>query len=287
MIINSSRSWGIIYFLLSITCSALGDVMTKYLALTMHQSAIVAAKFALSVLLLIPFSRKVHLRKNFKVHITRVSLLALGALIWTQGLQGAQIATATIIKFTIPLLTMAFAYIFLKENVLWHQWVAAMFGFGGIVLCMSAGNRLDLSALLLMAGAVMFSLLDTLNKAYVGKISNFETMLSNALFITILLAPLAWLHWKPLNVKESIVLTLLGIDSLLIIFFLLKALEKTDLSILAPCRYMELIITTSSGYLIFGERPSGSDWLAAMIVICSSMWPLFQKRLATLLDKGH
>jgi S-adenosylmethionine uptake transporter len=274
---------GFAYFVLSIICSALGDIMSKYLALSMNQASIVSAKFALSIFFLLPFAESINLKKNIKVHFARVVLLALGSLAWTYGLQGSQIATATTIKFTIPLFTMIFAYLFLREKIAWHQWVAAIVGFGGITFCMNAENRLDLSALFLIAGAVAFSLLDALNKAYIGKISNFETMLANALFVSLALAPLAWVKWQPIGTSELVVLAMLALDSVLIVFFLLKALEKANLSIIAPCRYIELLVTAGLGYVVFKEIPSGNDYLAAAIVICSSMWPVYQKKLLAIL----
>lgn len=273
------QTLGLAYFLISLICSAFADVMSKYLALRINESLVLTIKFTIGTVLLLPFMQKIDFRKNAKVHLYRVALLALGSLAWIYGLKGTQVALATVIKFTIPLLTMIFSYLLLKERIFWHQWLAAIIGFVGILIYSSAGGHFNMGVVLLALGAMIFSFLDVLNKAYIGKISNFETMLLNSLFSAALLSPLALNHLQSIKPSEFLLLVVLGIDSILITFFLLKALEKVELSKVAACRYVELAITVACGYWIFEEKPSNAEWIAIAVVITSSSWPIIQARL--------
>jgi drug/metabolite transporter (DMT)-like permease len=61
-------------------------------------------------------------------------------------------------------------------------------------------------------------------------------------------------------------------------FLLIKALEVSQASLLAPFSYSEIIMTTLIGYFIFGDFPDRWTWLGIAVVIASGIYISLRER---------
>jgi S-adenosylmethionine uptake transporter len=179
----------------------------------------------------------------------------------------------TTLSFTVPLFVLPLAAVFLKEHIGWQRWFATLLGFVGILVIVHPANAsLDNQVLSLIISAIMFASLDVINK----KIVINETMLSmlfySALGTTLLSLPFVIPVWVTPHWDEILVLALLGGGANLLLFCLLKAFSATDVSALAPYKYIELLFSGVIGFILFHESPSPSLIMGALIIIPTTLY---------------
>ncbi len=276
---NKAHMLGAIYFTLSVTLMGLTDAISKQLSFTLPVSEIVTLRCMFSALLLLPFIGKMQIGKYTKVHLARSVMYVPAILLCTYGVTKVHIVIATIVGFTIPLFTLAFAAILLKEKVKIQRWIAAIIAFCSIYICSEQKGAIDIHVVALAGSACIFALMEIFNKMLVNSTSIplLDSIFFSSLLSGIMVAPLVFFEWNAPNIQEIGLLTALSVAGNAIFFFMITAYKYTDLSSLAPYRYLEIIFTTIVGYLWFGEIPSGNIWIAAAIIICITAWSTYSE----------
>lgn len=226
-------------------------------------------------------------KKSFKtrrplLHLVRGMVVFLAIGLWSQGIKAAPITTATIMSFTVPIFVLLLAPVLLKERVTWPMWLATLVGFVGIILVLQPDTqsfRLHSSSLCFLLAAMLFGLLDIINKKYVTQ-EPMLCMLFYATLVAIALIAFPAAHvWCAPTGHQLLWLLALGVGSNLILYFLLRAFALADASSLAPLRYLELLISISVGHIFFQELPHGHSYLAATIIIpCTLFIGYYQSR---------
>jgi S-adenosylmethionine uptake transporter len=126
---------------------------------------------------------------------------------------------------------------------------------------------------------VVFALLDIINKKYITHEPILSVIFFSNLFASLCIFPVAWYDWQIPTLPQLCVLGVLGIGSNLILYFLLRAFALSDISVLAPLRYIELVVSMVFGYLFFDEWPTLDTCLGAMVIIaCSCFVTYYQNR---------
>lgn len=273
---------GIGWFILSLLSSSLNDIISKYVGVRLHSVEIAFFRFFFGALTLLPFVflGGVHTLKtsNPMVHFMRGFLLFLGMTAWTYGVTISQVSTATMISFTVPLFVLVLAVFFLKENITWQRWLATIVGFVGIVITLNPNeNDFNPEVLVFIFASISFAMLDIINKKFIVKESMISMLFYSAIVTAILSILPAMFVWVTPTIRELILLLILGASSNLILFLILKAFALVDATAVAPYRYLELLISASVGYIIFGDIPSTSTWYGALIVIPSTLFIVYSE----------
>nr|CAH7733247.1 unnamed protein product [Callosobruchus chinensis] len=269
--------FGVIWFILSLLSSVANDTISKYLSLHLQSFEIIFFRFLFTTITLVPFmfyyGIETFKTSQISTQITRGGLLFCGMTLWTYGLTVFPIVTATIISFSIPLFVMLLAIPFLEENIIWQRWVVAVIGFIGIAITTKAYSEdFNPKILIFIVSALIFAILDILNKKLVIKESVISMLFYSALTTTIFSTPPLLFYWHMPSLLELVLLLILGISSNLILFFMLKAFALTDATALAPYRYIELIISAIVAYVIFNELPDKSALYGTLILIPSTLF---------------
>lgn len=286
---------GIGWFVLSLVSSVLNDVISKYTGMRLHSFQVAFFRFTFGALTLVPFIiyYGTHTLKSSNpfVHLTRGVLLFFGMTAWTYGLTIAHVSTATIISFAIPLFVLVLAVFFLSENIIWQRWVVTVIGFCGIILTLRPhAEDFDPQVLIFVFAALSFASLDIINKKCVVQESMISMLFYSAIITALLSIPPAIHYWQTPSTHELLLLFILGASSNLILFLILKAFALVDATAVAPYRYLELLMSASLGYVLFGEIPETSTWYGAAIVIPSTLFIIYSenkaiKRQEQLADK--
>ena len=269
--------FGVIWFILSLLSSVANDTISKYLSLHLQSFEIIFFRFLFTTITLVPFmfyyGIETFKTSQISTQITRGGLLFCGMTLWTYGLTICPIVTATIIGFSIPLFVMLLAIPFLEENIIWQRWVVAVIGFIGIAITTKAYSEdFNPKILIFIVSALIFAILDVLNKKLVMKETIISILFYSALTTTIFSTPSLLFYWHMPSLLELVLLLILGISSNLILFFMLKAFALTDATALAPYRYIELIISAIVAYVIFNELPDKSALYGTLILIPSTLF---------------
>ncbi|XVN42762.1 MAG: DMT family transporter [Candidatus Rickettsia vulgarisii] len=274
---------GISWFVLSLLVSSSNDIVAKYLGIRLHSFEVAFFRFLFSALILIPFIfyfGKQTLKTNRPlIHIARGVLLFLGMTSWTYGLSIAPVTTATVIGLSTPLFTLVLAVFFLNENIIWQRWTATIVGFIGIIITLKPhAADFNPQVLFLVLAAISFAMLDIINKKYVIKESMISMLFYSALVTSVISIPPSIIYWQTPTISEFILLFILGSSGSLILFFLLKAFSLVDATATAPYRYIELILSSIAGYIVFSEIPESSTLYGALIIIPTTLFVIYSEK---------
>jgi S-adenosylmethionine uptake transporter len=284
---NKNRIYfiGVGWFILSLVSSVCNDVISKYTGMRLHSFQVAFFRYSFGALTLVPFIFYYgkHMLKSYNpfVHITRGILLFFGMTAWTYGVTIAPISTGTVISFAIPLFFLVLALFFLKENIIWQRWAVTIAGFIGILVTLQPhADDFNPEVAIFVFAAVAFAMLDIINKKFVVEESMISMLFYSAIITSILSIPGALLYWKQPTLHELALLFVLGASSNLILFLILKAFALVDGTALAPYRYLELLMSASFGYVIFGDVPANSTWYGAAIVIPCTLFIIYSENRA-------
>ncbi len=273
---------GIGWFILSLLSSVSNDIITKYIGMNLHSFEVAFFRFFFSALILIPFILcygKQTLKTNRPfVHIIRGVLLFCGVTCCNYGLNIAPITTATVIGFSTPSFTLCLAIFFLNEKIIWQRWVATLLGFIGITITLKPqADDFNPQLLFFVLAAISFAMLDIINKKFIVKETMISMLFYSALITALISTPPSIIFWKTPTILELMLLFLLGTGSNLILFFLLKAFSLIDATATVPYRYIELIISSLAGYLVFNEIPESHTLYGALIIIPATLFIIYSE----------
>lgn len=273
-----------LWFMLSLVVSCGNDAIMKYMGTYMSPWQVAFFRCLFGTGSLLPLMLY-HGPVSFQtprpwLHVLRGGLLFIAISLWSHGVKAAPMTTATIMSFTVPIFVLLLAPIFLQEHVTWPMWLATLLGFGGIVLVLQPSHWSFPSALFVLA-AMLFGLLDIINKKYVTQ-EPMLCMLFYSTLVAMVLLALPAIYAGPMPRSHALWwLLILGISSNLILYCLLKAFALASASALAPFRYLELLISMGVGYVLFQELPTGSSYLGAAIIIPCTLLIVYSQRRST------
>ena len=270
------------WFILSLMSSCLNDIISKYMGMRLHSLEISFFRFSFGALTLVPFilyyGTSTLKTSNPLMHLSRGTLLFFGMTAWTYGVTIVPITTATMVGFSMPLFVLVLAVFFLNENITWQRWVATIAGFCGIVITLQPhAEDFNPEVLVFIFAAMSFATLDIINKKFIVKESMISMLFYSAIVTAILSVVPATQYWQTPSASELFLLLILGASSNLILFFILKAFALLDATAIAPYRYLELLMSATFGYIIFGDIPSASTWYGAAILIPSTLFIVYSE----------
>ena len=268
------------WFVLSLVVSCGNDAITKCVGIQLSPWQVAFFRCFFGTVTLLPFMLYQG-RQSFKthrpwLHAIRGALLFIAISLWSHGVREVPITTATIMSFTVPIFVLLLEPIFLRERVTWPMWIVTIVGFYGIVQVLQPGDWSfhRVSPFFVLAAGI-FGLLDIINKKYATQEPMLCMLFYSTLYATILLTLPAMHAGTTPTAKTLLWLLILGMGSNLILYLLLKAFKLTSVASLAPFRYLELLISTAVGYLLFQDLPSGHVYSGAVIIICCSLCSVY------------
>ncbi|KZL18715.1 Riboflavin transporter [Pseudovibrio axinellae] len=212
-------------------------------------------------------------------------LLALGSVFSVFGLKYLSLTDAAAIFFFHPVILVVLSGVFLKEKVGRLRWLAVLVGFVGVLVIMQPGTEVfQPASLLLLAAAFTFACFLMLTRKISGETSQLTIQFATGFAGALLILPIivyAWLTGfggdlivagqKASFTLPTVLLCCLGCAGLIAHVLLVKALEKAPASVLAPINYVEIIYSTTIGYLIFNEIPNDFVWYGVGLLVCSGL----------------
>ncbi len=236
--------YGIFWFILSLLLDNINDVIMKYVGNNISSYEIIFFRYLFSVIVLLPFI----LRKKYssstimRIHFIRGFLLFVGIILWCVGLKVVKLTVVTSINFIMPIFILILARIFLKESFNRIKLIATMLGFIGTIIVINPNSTdFNLTSLVFLISAILFALLDIINKRFAVQESMISMLFYSSLFVLILSIIPVFYNWITPTFNDLFYLFLLGITSNLILYCLLKSFKLIEVSSVAPYRYIELI----------------------------------------------
>jgi len=274
---------GIGWFFLSLFTSSINDITSKYVGLRVHSFEIGFFRFLFSTITLIPFviyyGKNTLNTSNFSVHLLRGVLLFVSMTSWIFGLNTVSITTATVLSFAVPLFVLILAPFFFHENIIWQRCVVTIVGFIGIVVTLSPqSSDFKPASLIFILASLGFAILDIINKKILIKESIISMLLYSSFITTLLAIPPTIYFWKNPTFYELTLCFIIGCNTNVMCYFILKAFSMIEVTATAPYRYLELMISTILSYLILNEIPQNTTLYGALIIIPCTLFIIYSEK---------
>ena len=213
------------------------------------------------------------------LQILRSSLLLGSTVFFFLAVKHIPLADATAIGFVSPLLVTGLSVPILGEQVGIRRWVAVIIGFASVILIIRPGFGMVHWAMgLPVLTATCFALYQITTRILSRSDRAATTYFFSAtvgLAVTTACLPAVWVtphFWGWIS------LVFLGGAGGFSHYLLIRAFAVAPASLLAPFAYVQLIWSTSIGYLWFGDFP-GLWTIAGGVIIClSGLYVLYRER---------
>ena len=207
-----------------------------------------------------------------KEHLFRC-LMGLTALIAiVVALRELPLAVVVSLSYAAPLFITILSIFLLSEKVGIFRWLAVLIGFVGVIIIAEPGfkgmNYFYFLPLIFCIGMAFVTIT-------IRKLSTTEPIWLISIFftITISIAGLATIPmgWIMPNFQDFILLALIGITGGTANLFLTQSYKLSEVSLVAPLKYLALIFAIIFGYLIWNEVPTVKTLIGASLVVFASL----------------
>lgn len=207
------------------------------------------------------------------LHGLRASLLMLATFLFFYSLKFLPIADALAIFFVQPLVLTALSPLILGERVGPRRWIAVAVGFVGTLIIIRPGFAdVNPGVLFALGSGTSLALYFLMTRRIAGRakaiVTTFHTNLLGGLIATALV-PLVW-DWPTLT--DWLLLVALAAIANLGHYFIVRAYDHAEASLLAPLAYTEMVTSTVLGWAFFGDFPDGFTFLGVAILIGSAIY---------------
>lgn len=282
MILNTKS--GPFYFLISVIFFSVMEILVKFLSSSYPIGELVFFRGFFGLLPIIFVMPKKKFFQNFKtkkikLHIFRTITGCFALISIFFSLKYLPLADAISITFAAPIFATIFSIFFLKEIVGKKRWFAVLIGFLGILIILKPGTSLfsiySIFPILFCVGfAASASLIRVLSKTDKNYLISFYYTAGLTL-VSLFLDPLSW---KIPLFKDCLLLISIGIIGSLGNIIITEAYRKSEISLITPIKYLNLIFAIVFGYYLFNEVPEYSTLIGSVFIIVSTVIIFIRER---------
>ena len=204
--------------------------------------------------------------------VSRSIVYTFGIVFWVLALSAIPITEATAISYLTPIIIALFGIVFLKEKVNTSISGCLILGLVGMFIILKPfQNSIFLPGITFsVLSAIMWAVHDFIIKLQTKSEPWFQQSHTVFFFVSIFSLPLAIYTWEPVEMKYIALCISLGILTILNKFFLISALSKSKLVILAPINFFRLVFTAIMAYIVFGEVMEYDSAIGVVLIIIST-----------------
>ena len=252
-------------------CYVASATLTRYLAGSYSTFELAFLRCAVAVCVLTPLVLRggvAQLKtKIIHIHGLRMAATYMAILFWFYAAESVPVGDFFAIQFATPLFTIGAAALLLRENVTLKSWLAAIVGFGGVLIIVRPGYiPMSIGIMAAIATALSYALVNTLIKVA----SRHDSPTVMTFYVNVLILPVsaipAYFVWKTPLWDD--VPTLLGVTlfATLAQFCVANSISLADARVVQPMNFMRMPMAALLGFLVFSEFPDLWTWIGAVII---------------------
>lgn len=270
------------------------DVCAKLAAATLPVGQIVAARFVVQGLLMLPLVAFMGL--DWRIRAREIRLVTLRALMllastysFVAAVSVMPIADALAIAFVEPFILLLLGAMFFGDEVGPRRIAASVLGFAGALLVIQPSlTAFGWVAIFPLATALSFAIYmlvtRTLARSMHPVMMQFQTSVMGSAMILPLIflldgGPISDIGWESPQGREWLWLFGVGAWASLSHMCMTYALKFAPSATLAPLHYLEIIMAVTVGYLFFGDFPNLLTWAGIAIISGSGLYIIHRERL--------
>jgi drug/metabolite transporter (DMT)-like permease len=198
----------------------------------------------------------------------------LGLVLWFTALPHLSLAYMTAIGFTTPIFIMLGAAWFFGERMVAARWIAALAGFGGVLIVvwpkLATGELLF--AAIMLASAPVFAGSFLITKSLTRHDSPSVIVAWQAIMVTLFSLPIALPFWQWPEPGQWAWFVLCGVLGSLGHYCLTRSFVHADISATQPVRFLDLIWAAALGFLVFGDVPVSTTLIGGCVILAATVW---------------
>ena len=173
-----------------------------------------------------------------------------------------------------PLILVALSVPFLGERVGPRRWAAVFVGFVGVLIVLRPGaDAVHWGALLVLGGAFFYAIYQIQTRKLAGHDDPRTTAVYTILAAFIVATVAVPFFWDmPRSTVDWLLFLSLGVVGGLAHYFIIKAYQYAEASLVGPFDYSQLVGASIFGFAFFGEVPDAWTWVGAAVIIASGLY---------------
>lgn len=273
-----------LFMLLAINLLPFMNVAAKFLSGDYHTVQVVWARYTghlVFVLLMFMPRRGLKLLWASKpgVHIIRSILMFVATVCFFTALRFIDVPTASAINFTSPLIVTALAAPFLGEVVGLRRWTAVAVGFvGALIIIRPGGGETHWAMFLVFGTALCYATYQIFTRKFAAA-DPAETSITYIAIVGAVISSIALpFYWvTPVSILDAALFALLGFIGGLGHYFVIRAFQYGEASVLAPFNYGQLVMAVVVSYFVFGTFPDVWTFVGGGIIVLSGLYITYRE----------
>ena len=263
--------------MLALIASFCAVLMSVFLKLAQEDSNVFTVgflRFFFGLLLITPIiiqsNFKIYNTINFKLHILRCIINVPMMIFGFAALIYIPLEQIKAIGFLSPILVVILSVIFLGERIYLIRTFSLILGFIGTLIILRPGFiEINIGVYMVLASALLWSCVIIITK-FMSKNDSAMTILTfQYTFVTLFTLPLAIIYWNNPSFISLIYTLLAAIVGTVLHLCINNAYKLSDLSIIQPVWFTQLVFASFLGFIIFGSLPDFFTWIGAILVFIS------------------
>lgn len=271
--------WGGIGFMLVMTvCFSTLDASAKFVTGELPLWMVMWGRYFFHLLFMAVFilrgaPRKILSTRNLKMQVLRSTLIFCAGVTFWAGLMYLPLAECTVMAFISPLLVTILSVIFLHEKFGSQRWIAVLAGLVGVLFVIRPGIGIVHWAVVLpLLAALFYATLQIITRVLGQRDNALTTLFYTCTCGLIFSSVMAVLFWQTPSPVQWLMLMWLGLVGAGGHFFMIKAFERAQASLLASFDYATLVWAALFGYFLFDDLPDAWTIAGAAIIVTSGLY---------------
>jgi len=190
--------------------------------------------------------------------------------LYFRALQLMPVGSAISLRYLSPFFAGALAIWMLHEKMKNIQWLYYTMAFVGIILLKGFDPRISFDGLLIILASAFFSGAVYVIIRKIGKSEHPATVVNYFMMVASIVGGIGCLiSWvSPVGI-EWLIVGGMGVFGFVAQFFMTKALQLAETSLIVPFKYTEVIFTVIAGWLILSEYQTWQALIGICIIIAA------------------
>ncbi len=249
---------GVFWMLVTGLCFVAVTALVKLVGSSLPAAQAAFMRYALGLVFLIPMipaMRRARFdRKTVGLFAFRGFLQSVGVILWFFAMTQISIAEVTAMNYLSPVYVTLGAALFLGESLALRRMLAVLAALVGALIILRPGFReISPGHVAMLATAVTFAASYLIAKHLTARYNAAVVVFMLSIFVTIFMAPVAWLVWVPPTLAQFGWMFLVALFATAGHFCMTLAFRAAPVAVTQPVTFLQLIWATALGTLAFAE----------------------------------
>ena len=256
---KSQNFTGVFWMIITGVCFLVVTALVKFMGTQIPAAEAAFLRYALGLVLLLPmlkdFSQNLPNRKLSILFAARGVVHTVGVVLWFFAMSRIPLADVTAMNYMSPIYVTLGAAIFLGEPLALRRILAILLAIVGAFLILRPGFReVSIGHLAMIFTAIFFAFSYLIAKHTSGKTTASVVVVMLSIYVTIGLAPLAFLNWVTPTWVELIILFAVACFATAGHYTMTLAFAAAPISVTQPATFLQLVWAVLVGSIIFSEE---------------------------------